>query len=68
MPNNLILSFNLSTISKSFASIFSIPSIKVLNFEIFLLNASADNILTFASASYPFKSNFGFIGSAYPSL
>ena len=37
-------------------------------FEILLLNARADKILTFANASKPFKSNFGLPGSAYPSF
>ena len=32
--------------------------------EILLLNANEDKILTFANASKPFKSNFGFPGSA----
>ena len=64
MPNNLILNPNLSAISISSNSIFSIPFIKQLFFEIFLLKARADSILTLSKASKPFKSNLGFLGSA----
>ena len=63
IPSNLILKFNCFAISISFNSIFSIPSIKQLLFEIFLLKAKEDNIFTFAKASYPFKSNLGLEGS-----
>ena len=44
------------------------PSIKHLYFEILLPNVNADNILTLAKASKPFKSSLGFPGSAYPSF
>ena len=52
----------------SFNSIFSIPSIKHLCFEILVLKARADKILTLAKASKPFKSNLGLPGSAYPNF
>ena len=44
--------------------IFSIPSIMHLLFEIFVLKERADNILIFAKASKPFRSNLGLPGSA----
>jgi hypothetical protein len=61
---SLILKSNWFAILISLRSIFSIPSIKHLCLEILLLNANEDKILTFANASKPFKSNFGFPGSA----
>ena len=67
MPNNFILKFSWLAILISFNSIFSIPSIIRLSLDIVLLNAREDKILTLAKASKPFKSNFGFPGSAYPS-
>ena len=44
------------------------PSIKFFVLEIFVLNERADKILILAKASYPFKSNLGLTGSAYPSF
>ena len=64
IPSNLTLSPNWFAILISSNFIFSIPSIKQLAFEIFVLNESADKILILAKASKPFKSSFGFPGSA----